>query len=547
MDGFSSLNDYQREVVGECLCMESMGLCLPLGAGKTRTSLVLANEVTPPNENILVVASSKNLISQWVSEIRTVFGDVGVYVYHREYDKDYLQRRELTQRFVITVPQLVRKFYSLNSQIGRDYNLKNWLVWREIRNEGAFGQHEVINYRRGPEPIPSEDLIFSRRWGCLIIDEFHLLLNITSEQCQGILCIPARRCCMLTGTAFDNPDEEHLLAYYTRLNTDPDFPSSLPDSRDYIRGKNKNGPKFEGVRPTMVFRDKTPVVIEHEIHEVIVPLKVEEQTIYLALRSIVLDLIQTMNETPEHLQDKRKLSSALLSMITMLRQCAVCPMIPVAKMALNVCTNGDVDPVAEKFFERVDELEITDYLNDEASVVSSRMQKALEIIGSSNKTVVFTCHRSIIELMKAVCVDTPVYDFESSLSGPKRDAMLDELRGLDRFVLFMTFRIGSTGLNLFFADTGIIFDVDWMESSVVQAMGRLIRQGQTQKVNMHYLMSNTGIEDAVFKKQLNKRTIISELMTGVITSARDNFHVKDIIRLLEQDVVTEKARQLYTR
>jgi len=533
---FSKLSPFQLDILAECLEFESAGLEVPMGGGKTRISLVLANETTNSDKHILIVAQSKNLIGSWVDEIHEVFGDrYGIYVYHNDYDKKYLQKRTVTTRFVITTPEMVRKFYVAN-------NLESWLVTKETRNKGVFGEHEVILYSRNPQPVDCSDIIFSTHWGTLIIDEFHLVSKITTLQCRGLLCIPANRKWLLSGTFFSDPDESHILAYYTILNMYPHFPNSLPDTKKYIKGDLKELPPFTGTRNTMVHRDKIPVVIRKVFHEIIVPLRPEEEKIYLALRNIAIELNKEMQEEGA---DKKKFNSALLSMIPYLRQCITCAVLPVASMSLDVCSHGEIDTISQRFFEIIGEMEIDEYLNDVGSVISSKMERALQISSRHQKVVIFTSYRTTIDLMMSVIEGIECFTLEGDMPGKERDAILKKCKSLDRFILFLTFKIGSSGMNLQFADTVIIMDTEWMEANTSQAIARVARQGQEQEVNIYFLLSNTGIEEAIFRKQINKSEIIDELQNGVVTTSRDKFKVQDIIILLEQEQVSEKMRTLY--
>lgn len=534
----SKLSPFQVEVFAECLEHESAGMSLPMGAGKTRMSLVVANETTDKDKSVLIVAQSKNHIGTWTREINEVFGkDYGYYIYHSDYDKKYLQVRKVSTRFVITTPEVVRKFYRIN-------NLETWLLDPEIRNEGMFGQCTVINYRRNPQPIECNDIIFSTHWGSLIVDEFHLISNITSLQGRGLLCIPALRKWLLSGTFFSDPNESHILSYYTMLNTDDNFPRNLPDTKRYIHGAEINGSKFEGVKKTTVSRDKIPIKINKKIHEVVVPLRPEEERIYMALRQIALDINHQLSNT-EFAGEKKKFSSALLSMIGYLRQCITCAVVPVASMAIDVCSYGEVDIIPNRFFELLGELNLDEYLNDVSNVISSKIQKALEIASEHKKVVIFTSSRMIIDIIMSMVEGRNVYTLEGDMPGKKREKILEDCQNSDEFILFLTYKIGSSGLNVQFADTVIILDIEWMEATTSQAIARVARQGNDQEINVYILISNTGIENAIYKKQINKAQVINELQTGTVKTERDRFKVSDIIVLLEQENVSEKMRSIY--
>lgn len=534
----SKLKPFQFDIFEECLMHESAGISVQMGGGKTRISLILADETTSKDKQILIVAQSKNNISTWCEEIDKVFGETyGYYIYHKDYDKKYLQRRTVRTRFVITTPEVVKKFYAVNK-------LEDWLLTTEVRNEGMFGQHNVINYSRNPQPIECDDLIFSKMWGTLIVDEFHSVSNIKTLQCRGLLCIPAERKWLLSGTFFADPDESHILAFYTILNTDPRFPTNLGDVKAYIRGKNDGDLKFAGVKEQLVSRDTVPIVIKKTVHEIVVPLRPEEERIYIAMRNIAVEL---NNAKYEEDADKSKLSSILLAMVSYLRQCITCPMLPVASMALQVCKRGEVDAIPARFFEQIGELNLDEYLDDVNNVISSKIQRALEIASRHKKVIIFSSLRMVIDLVQSMIEDRETYTLDGDMPGPKRDQIIQACNESESFILFLTYKIGSSGMNLQCADTVIILDVDWLKSNVTQAIARVARQGQEQDVNIYVLVSNTGIENAIFKKQINKDEIIDQLQTGIVTAEKDKFSINDIITLLEQEVVSTKAKTLYVK
>lgn len=537
------LSNYQLEIVEECLEKKSAGLSVPMGGGKTRISIYLCDIITEEEEPILIIVESKNLIQQWINEIRELYGDYyKYYVYHGDYDKNRKEKVLSDEKFIITTPQMISALYNENPQLER------WLITKEIRNEGQFGQHEVNNYSKGPMPINSNDIIYSRMWKALIVDEFHLISNIDSTKCKALLCIPAERKWLLSGTLIANPVPSKIISYFTMLELE-NVPTNLPDLKLYLKGEQiineVRYPKFLGMNGTMVHRSEIPIQVEKEVHKVVVELTREEREIYLIMRTIA---IQLSNELKEATANKSSLSAALLAMLTYLRECVVCPMIPIASMALNVCTYSYKDELANRFFEIFNRTNLMGYLNNTQNVLSSKILKAYELIRAHNKVIVFCSYRTIIDIMiNNLDEDIPAYTIDGSMSGKKRAEMLEEVKNLDRFCIFLTYKIGSSGLNLQFANTVIAMDIEWMESNMSQAIARVVRQGQQEKVNVYFILSNTGVENAIYNKQINKRNIIAELKTGPAKTAIDRIKVVDIVKLLEQETIERKMEMLYIK
>ncbi|KAG6366144.1 hypothetical protein INS49_000320 [Diaporthe citri] len=95
---------------------------------------------------------------------------------------------------------------------------------------------------------------------------------------------------------------------------------------------------------------------------------------------------------------------------------------------------------------------------------------------------------------------------DGSLSQSQRKKALQTFRNdEDTRVLLVTFGTGSTGLNNLCIATRIhIFEPQWNPTVESQAIGRLFRHGQTNKVHItRYICQNT-VEEAVESRQLRK-------------------------------------------
>ena len=58
---------------------------------------------------------------------------------------------------------------------------------------------------------------------------------------------------------------------------------------------------------------------------------------------------------------------------------------------------------------------------------------------------------------------------------------------------FLHHRAGGEGVNLFTADTVILYDSDWNPQVDVQAMARVHRIGQTKPVHIYRLVSQVSV------------------------------------------------------
>jgi superfamily II DNA or RNA helicase len=184
--GLSKLNEFQKNVLDECLSKESGGISLALGSGKTLLSIVLSIiQVKQSGHNSILVVVSKTLIENWVNEIKKFFGDSLKYIIlHQEYTKlnDFELSKERLNFIIITPETLTKSF--------KDNGIKEKFLTYQVINEGRFNEHVVIRYNKPTRPYSNVDkglgLLYSISWGCIIVDEVQKYTNITSDRCRAI-------------------------------------------------------------------------------------------------------------------------------------------------------------------------------------------------------------------------------------------------------------------------------------------------------------------------------------------------------------------------
>ena len=72
------------------------------------------------------------------------------------------------------------------------------------------------------------------------------------------------------------------------------------------------------------------------------------------------------------------------------------------------------------------------------------------------------------------------------------------------FVFCLSTRAGGEGVNLFTADTVVLFDSDWNPQVDIQAMARVHRIGQTRPVHVYRLVSRGTVEERIVQRAQKK-------------------------------------------
>lgn len=554
--GYNALNNFQKDILTECLLKKTGGLSLPMGSGKTLISLVLglaqteeqlaleqAMEIKRGKKSQIsidqmrpkpfLVVCAKSLIASWRTEIAKFFGDKLSYeILHSSIQKKGLDNWHIDplSRIILTTPEVLSKYYKTNG-------IQNTFVKQKFINPPSF-----INYYLEPKrPYLTHNFgggyLYSIQWGALIIDEAQKYTQINTLRCQSLGAICCKNRWALSGTLFDEPVPERILGYFILLNT-PGMPRNLPDIKWLVYH-----PTFKGLNQTLVHRDKNKVFKPPKVKQEIVShtLTPEEATIYTTMKQTLVQVqkrvkaAKLINDT----ENIKRFSSYLLVMIGYLRQSLVCPIIPIASIAISASDMEKKSELAQILIEEIDKLNLHDWLNNEDSVKSSRIIKAIEKLDAhpDERVVLFSCYKSCVDVLQSYLpTDRTVLRITSEMSINKRGEVIKQFEETKNGIMLLTYQLGAEGLNLQCASTVLLLDFWWNAAKTQQAIARVLRFGQKAKlIHIYYFSSNTGIEKALFEKQHAKLKILKELREGAIETKIPSLKMKEIIKLIEID------------
>lgn len=138
-----------------------------------------------------------------------------------------------------------------------------------------------------------------------------------------------------------------------------------------------------------------------------------------------------------------------------------------------------------------------------------------EAVENGHKVVVFFNFLTGIELVAERLADMGIGYVEMTGATTNRQKVVDTFqKSADCMVMLMTLKTGGVGLNLTAADTVFIFEPWWNKAAEEQAINRLHRIGQTQKVLAYSIITQGTIEEKILTLQQQK----AELFEGLIGS-----------------------------
>jgi len=155
---------------------------------------------------------------------------------------------------------------------------------------------------------------------------------------------------------------------------------------------------------------------------------------------------------------------------------------------------------------------------------SAKTRKILELLeqadersDSQEKTIIFSQFTSMLNIiepfLKAKGIRYVRYD--GSMNKIKRDESLEKIRNhVQTRVILISFKSGSTGLNLTCCNNVILVDLWWNPALEDQAFDRAHRLGQTRDVNIFKLSIPDTVEERILELQEKKRALAAAALSG---------------------------------
>lgn len=540
-DGHPALTPFQQDVLLECLRKNSGALALPMGAGKTVLALTLAQLQSGGTPFVWVCA--KSLLGNLQVEIRKFFGDRLPYLLLYGPARGDMRLAPAT-RLVITTPEVAaRAFTALH------------LPEQCIVEERA-GRVVIHHFRWSNDPwmpvdatVAGPNMLYHTRWGAVVIDEAQEHSNSTSRKCHALGAICSAHRWLLSGTMFNEPDATHMLGIWLLLNQMT--PRSVPEMRLHMQAD------FRGLRQLQVHRATNPDFKRprYEEHIVAHDLTVHEQAVYRSFRD-VLELLNNRVKQMREVNDTeqaRIFSTYQLTMVTHLRQALVSPMVPITSAAIGMADYRQRKELSSIFMRHLNMQNLLGWLQNPDAMRSSRVDAVLGLLvkHTGARIVVFGCFDSCLTVIAhyARLTGHRVLTMRGNTSMQARvNTLLEFEHATDGAVLIMSYQLGAEGLNLQCASVAILVDFWWNAGRTSQAIARLMRMGQCNPCVYAYLLTaNTGIERAIFGKQVAKLERQAELMEGPTNVRVPVVRLQDVIEIILRSDNEEKLREVRAR
>ncbi|XP_067945981.1 SWI/SNF-related matrix-associated actin-dependent regulator of chromatin subfamily A containing DEAD/H box 1-like [Watersipora subatra] len=426
------------------------------------------------------------------------------------------------------------------------------------------GSYHVIlsTYNVLTSTIDDKQIYKKIKFQYTILDEAHLLKNMTSQRYQNLMKIQAVRRLLLTGTPFQNDLVELMsLLCFVMPNMFINKEAQLKKMFTSISRKTDiNGKTFEASRILHAKNIMKPFVLRRLKVDVLkdLPTKhhvVAEVTMCPAQQKLYSSLASRFSS------DKVELGK--MDAITQLRFTANHHLLlrnhytdgKLRRMAKLILTEPDKSGCSEEYvyedMQVMNDFElhrlcksmksIEKYsLTDEDILSSGKFQHLDTVLPQikekGEKVLIFTQYKLILDILEHYLKSRghAYHRLDGSTPVSERLSMIEDFNNDDKlFVFILSTRAGGLGINLTSANHVIIHDIDWNPHNDRQAEDRSHRLGQEREVKVTRLISKGTIEVAMLAQATRKLELEKEIH---VQDGKAEEDVPDAVTLLNESL-----------
>ncbi|KAJ3980544.1 SNF2 family N-terminal domain-containing protein [Lentinula detonsa] len=427
-------------------------------------------------------------------------------------------------------------------------------------------------------PKGKKDALFHVQWFRVVLDEAHNIKNRNTAAAKACCGLEAKFRWALTGTPMQNDVTElYSLLKFLRIKPFSSWERfneqiAKPVKSGNGRGANRAMKRLQVVLKQVMLRRRKDdmlngkVLIElpkRTVKIVSCPFSPSEQLFYTNLETKMTTVMEQLVENAQKAGVKANYMSVLLLLLR-LRQACNHPVL-VSKdykedldaVDSREAKKGSADIDGDDLIAAFDQLNVSktckmctagltasntenklleSHCDDCAClVIKSRQQnderpdsakirmvrKLLRQINEQSsgeeKTIIFSQFTTMLDLLEPFLEQAGVkfVRYDGSMKPPEREQSLNAIKTDDSVkVILISFKAGSTGLNLTACNNVILVDLWWNPALEDQAFDRSHRFGQKRDVNIYKLKIDDTVEDRILELQDKKRELARAALSG---------------------------------
>ena len=386
-------------------------------------------------------------------------------------------------------------------------------LFNDLDREILKGGITLINYDkvwRGDKKSP-----YYKKWGCIILDEAHLIKNRTSRRSKFILRIATMSDYryILTGTPIGNGQLENIWSLYCFL--DPYIERGYPYSRIF-GGSYKT---FEDRYCILnMYHKPSSYIHVKELQEIINEYSYRVKKVdCLDLPEKLPDEIIKVDQAEKTLYKKLATESAILE-YEILADNPLSRLVKLRQLCSGYLTYKKIKKDAEG--KEYQEDKILELKSEKLSI----LQELLEGYEDDKKIVIFAEFKysiaKIAELLNKMKIRSVVLD------GDQKDKTIWRKFQTDKKirVIVCQYQTASAGIDLFASDTIIYYEPTLRSNTLEQSRDRIHRTGQSNKCSYIHLLTRGTVEVDIYRALAGYSDFSEALFTRYMEGYRRSYN-----------------------
>ncbi|KZV93790.1 hypothetical protein EXIGLDRAFT_645875 [Exidia glandulosa HHB12029] len=347
-------------------------------------------------------------------------------------------------------------------------------------------------------------------WEAIVVDEGQRLKSDASLLFRRLTSLNARHRILMTGTPLNN----NIRELFNLMNfLDPKEWADLPALEEKYSELTEESVKelHERLKPYFLRRTKADVLKLPPKNELIVPVSMSalQKTVYKSVIGQNAELLQALLQGKNGAKNNK--AKKLNNILMQLRKCIQHPYL----------VDRELEPSG------LDKKDTHRNLVDASSKLQLLKVMLPQLKQRGHRVLLFSQFRIALDIIEdfLVAEGHTFRRLDGETKQADRQKYMDEFNAEDSdvFIFILSTRAGGVGINLFTADTVIVFDPDYNPHQDPQAIARAHRFGQKKTVLVFKLMMKDSAEEKIMqagKKKLALDHLIVQSMDD--ENAADN-------------------------
>lgn len=441
-----TLRDYQIEGLNWLIKMHENGInCIladEMGLGKTLQTIAFLGylKFVKDEKNKHLIVVPKSCLQNWHNEFKKFIPEMKVKIFHMSKAEIKKESKTLADR---------------------SYDV-------------VLTTYEMCLFAKNP--------FRNVNWSYIVIDEAHRLKNENSQLSKIVRLFKFKHRLLLTGTPLQNNIHElwALLNYIV-----PEFFSNSEKFENYVLNADKEDKSIEKLRNVLqlFFLRREKIDVEKSL------MAKKYVNIYCPLSDMQRDWYKSiLKRDLSGVYLDKGIKTTLLNIVMQLKKCCNHPYL---------FEGAEPEP-----FEAGEHL----VQNSGKMLILDKLLSRLKQKGS--RVLIFSQMSQMLDILEdyAIFRDYSYCRIDGKTASDDRTSAIDgfNAHGSDKFLFLLTTRAGGLGINLYTADTVILFDSDWNPQADLQAQDRAHRIGQKKQVHVFRFITDSTIEEGIYLRAQQK-------------------------------------------